>query len=198
MIGFLGESMSMLNSKNLIKNLMKTLTESLTKTLMVIFASMVSSFSLAQARSNPGLGTYSTYSYLAQTSQGTVRQGTQTDSVISVNPTDLVYQLQTEIQVAGQVNATSLWNVSGNYFDDTIYFIEHCKETGGKNVKIHVPAGDFNTCHIIFNHPDRETLSLEAWLSSDVPLFTVKQIRKVSDAGQTLVSISLLKFESQK
>jgi hypothetical protein len=181
MIAFLGEFMSKLNSKN----------------LMLILATAFLSASV-QAHANPGLGTYSTYSYSAQSLKGQARQGTQTDSVISVNPINLVYQLQTEIQVAGQVNATSLWNVSGNYFDDTIYFIEHCQETGGNNVKIHVQAGDFNTCHIVFKFPDRETLSLEAWLSADVPLFTLKQIRKMSDAGQTLVSISLLKFESQK
>jgi hypothetical protein len=165
---------------------------------MAVILPSVLLVSNAHALSNPGLGTYATYSYLSQAPKGPIYKGTQTDSVISVNPTNLVYQLQTEIQVAGQVNATSLWNVSGNYFDDTIYFIEHCKETGGNNVKFHVPAGDFETCHIVFKHPDRETLSLEAWLSTDVPLFTVKQIRKASDTNQTQISISLLKFVTQK
>jgi len=156
-------------------------------------SSFISSFAVA----DPGLGSYARYLYVSQDKTGAMVTGTQTDSVVAVSAQNRNYQLQTEIVVSGQVNQSSLWSVSGNYFNDTLYFIQHCQESGGNFSDISVPAGKYHTCHMIFKAPDRETLSQEIWLSPDVPLFTVKQIRKSSDAAQTQVTIQLEKFESK-
>lgn len=145
----------------------------------------------------PPAGSFATFVYVSQSKNGPTVTGVRTDTVMTANSDSGVYQLQTQITIAGQVSQTSLWNLSGDYFNNTLYFIEHCKESGGKTADIQVPAGSFHTCHIVFKSPDRETLSQEVWLSPDVPLFTVKQIRKASDAQQSQITTTLSQF-SQK
>ncbi len=149
----------------------------------------------AFAFTDPGAGSYENYVYSSQGATGKPTLGTQIDSVVSVTSSGQNFQLKTEVNLAGRVSQTALWNLSGNYFKNTEYFIEHCAETGGRVETLKVFAGSFTTCHILFHRPDQHTVSQEVWLSTEVPLFIVKQIKNASDSNQTRTTLELQDYK---
>lgn len=159
----------------------------------VTFLFMTASQALA---ADPGIGSYAKYIYKSQEGNGTPPSiGVQIDSIVGLNPSGPNYQLKTEVLVLGRVNTTSLWNLSGNYFRNTEYFIDHCTQSNGNIENLKVAAGKFSTCHILFNQPDQATISQEVWLNNEVPMFKVKQIRISNDANKTRVSLELQDFK---
>ena len=146
-----------------------------------------------QAYADPGAGSFAKYSYKSQSKSGTTSIGTQTDSIVTSDGQS--FQLKTDMSVVGQVNEAALWNLSGNYFSNTEYFINHCDQTGGNSESVTVASGTYDTCHILFKQPDPQTVSQEIWLSTLVPLFTVKQIRVTNDGSQ--ITLELEQFESK-
>lgn len=147
-----------------------------------------------QAFADPTAGSFAKYIYSTQSKSGSISRGTQVDSVVSFNQNGS-YQLKTEITLAGQVNQTALWNLSGNYFSNTEFFINHCEQIGGKTESLSIAAGTYSVCHVLFQQPDDHTISQEIWLSTLVPLFIVKQIRTSTEATQ--ITLELEQFESK-
>lgn len=146
-----------------------------------------------QAFADPGAGSFAKYLYKSEPKSGSTSSGIQTDSIVSRDGQS--FQLKTDISVVGQVNEAALWTLSGNYFSNTEYFISHCEQTGGSTESVTVSSGTYSTCHILFKQPDPNTVTQEVWLSTLVPLFTVKQIRVTSDGSQ--ISLELEQFESK-
>ena len=146
---------------------------------------------------DPSVGSYEKYLYTSVGTTGIAVVGTQIDNIVSATPDGQSFQIKTEVNVAGRVNQTALWSLSGNYFKNTEYFIEHCAETGGKVEILKVFAGTFKACHILFHQPDQHTFSHEVWLSVELPLFILKQIRISNDASQTQVTLELVDFKSK-
>lgn len=108
-----------------------------------------------------------------------VEQGGQADTgmmnltILSHNATEKKYNVRGTVVFAGATQQSDNW-MEASSVENGGYILANCAKAGGTEEEVTVPAGRYNTCHIVQNDTSKGYVG-DFWVS-DVPFMIVKSV----------------------
>lgn len=112
--------------------------------------------------------------YNAKVEQGgQTNAGTMNLTVLSHNAVEKKYNVRGTVVFAGATQQSDNW-MEANSVENGGIILANCDKAGGTAEEITVPAGKYNTCHIVQNDPAKGYVG--AFWVADVPFMIVKSV----------------------